>query len=557
MRPALFFSLLPLFVFPSAHAADPGDACTAGENKSWQVATTNPNIKIQCDGTKWRILEIIDESGAATSRIKQVITVGNDTATCNSDAEGTIRYTGGTPPWEYCDGSAWTNFKQPRCEDDATGECYLAQTRSGDDPDFIAANIKEGVNVLGVTGTLTPAEYVGTCPTSGLVANWKLDEVSGTMASDSVGSYHGTLTNMAPATDWVAGKISNGLDFDGDNDYVQISGLLGQPANFSISFWMNARSPQDSGGGDIVNIGDYIQIRISQYCIYTYLWNGSNYNGPTDCVNYLGSGWHHVVIIMDDTNNSQKIYVDGAQRATTSISSSIVWTGQATVTMLGRAPTYSDTNFNGVLDDVRVYNRALSADDVTALYNSGAGCDPLPCGHSPSVGQVCTDGTVYAGLSPDGDQKMYTTRCDAGMSWDGSACTGTRSGIYWNNGTTTYTNTNYRNIFTGKANTAGLAVLGGGGAPFNAAQYCQNLVADGHSDWYLPAREEVYVLWQGQAAIGGFYMGTSYPTFIYWSSTEGNNASPPTVSLATRFYDGLSNAWYAKDTLGSVRCVRK
>ncbi len=73
---------------------------------------------------------------------------------CGPAQEGAVRYTGGNPPWEFCDGSAWSPFKQPRCQDDGTGECYLQATRSNDDPDFTAANIKCDVNVLGVTGIL-------------------------------------------------------------------------------------------------------------------------------------------------------------------------------------------------------------------------------------------------------------------------------------------------------------------------------------------------------------------------------------------------------------------
>jgi len=86
------------------------------------------------------------------------IQLSNDTDPCTSAKGGAIRYTsGGDPPWEYCDGGAtsWLPFRQPRCQDDDTGECYLDADRSDDDPDFTAANIADGVNILGVTGTYT------------------------------------------------------------------------------------------------------------------------------------------------------------------------------------------------------------------------------------------------------------------------------------------------------------------------------------------------------------------------------------------------------------------
>lgn len=85
------------------------------------------------------------------------IKVANDAAACVSGKAGTIRFTGGSPPWQYCDGSAWVPFRQPRCQNDGTGECFLDATRSSDDPQFTAANIRTGTNILGVTGTLVEA----------------------------------------------------------------------------------------------------------------------------------------------------------------------------------------------------------------------------------------------------------------------------------------------------------------------------------------------------------------------------------------------------------------
>lgn len=81
--------------------------------------------------------------------------VVDDDGPCTSEKAGKLRYDeNDTPPWQYCDGTNWVNFKQPQCADDATGECYIASDRSDSDPEFIAANIADGVEILGVTGTL-------------------------------------------------------------------------------------------------------------------------------------------------------------------------------------------------------------------------------------------------------------------------------------------------------------------------------------------------------------------------------------------------------------------
>jgi len=173
-----------------------------------------------------------------------------------------------------------------------------------------------------------------------------------------------------------------------------------------------------------------------------------------------------------------------------------------------------------------------------------------PCIGNPSVGAVCADGTVYAGISPDGNLPMYVTRCDAGQSWDGSACAGTRSVMSWG---TFGTATNITNFNTGEANTAALAAL----SDTLAAKYCQNLDMHGKDDWYLPARAELIIMYNNGALIGGFDLSNVYPN-IYWSSSECYEAQ----------YLGKYNAWgqrenvscqgdFAKIQKISVRCARR
>jgi DNA-binding beta-propeller fold protein YncE len=177
-----------------------------------------------------------------------------------------------------------------------------------------------------------------------------------------------------------------------------------------------------------------------------------------------------------------------------------------------------------------------------------------PCGASPTVGQVCTDGSVYAGLSTDGSVQMYTQRCDIGMSWSGSACTGTRTGTCWDNcNTVGYTTTGMTNADTGKSNTATLVTLDSdsgvaGTQPHRAAQTCVNLNEDGHIDWYLPAKNELNVLYSGATAIGNFDLLAG----SYWTSTENNNS---TVWYQGFNYGAQGNGY--KESAFDVRCVRK
>lgn len=146
-------------------------------------------------------------------------------------------------------------------------------------------------------------------------------------------------------------------------------------------------------------------------------------------------------------------------------------------------------------------------------------CGPDPCADSPSPGTTCRDGTIYAGLSPDGNVPMYTTPADAS------------SGAYW--GTFGFPTGSTSDV-TGRDNTADIYayVQNGDGSHNpddgytpNAAVLCEELTAHGHSDWYLP--DELDVLYDnlvdqnGDNTPGGplgstFSFNTSGSAFAGW-----------------------------------------
>lgn len=170
-----------------------------------------------------------------------------------------------------------------------------------------------------------------------------------------------------------------------------------------------------------------------------------------------------------------------------------------------------------------------------------------PCAGSPSPGTVCADGTIYAGLSPDGNVPMYTTAADEG-------------GFPWNNGNTSgYTTTNQTSTTTGMTNTTNLLTIDSdsntaGTQPHLAAQQCANSTANGHTDWYLPAKDELNVLCTNELAIGGFNLSGSIPVGYYWSSSETSS----TNAWFQSFSDCSQSKFVRnKDVNLSIRCVRK
>lgn len=184
---------------------------------------------------------------------------------------------------------------------------------------------------------------------------------------------------------------------------------------------------------------------------------------------------------------------------------------------------------------------------------------PTDCS-TGAVGTVCADGSVYAGISPDGSVPMYVTRCDYNQTWSGSACINARTGITWNNGQDDWVDTLLVNCGSfpacdpsGETNTATLVAADSdsddpGVQPHAAAKYCDDLVVHGQSDWYLPSAPELNVMYGHKVAIGQLEVSGSY----YWSSSEVSSGD----AWYQRFSDGVqsNNNKYGGNL---VRCVRR
>ena len=193
----------------------------------------------------------------------------------------------------------------------------------------------------------------------GLVGYWPLNEGRGIRAGDSSGqNNHGTITGAT----WTNGKRGGALSFNGSSNWVNISNstTLNQ-ANFTAFAWFKTTSNSDQ---------KIISNNISYHQLQTL--NGHLricVNGCTEGSTIVNDNkWHLAVVVGDAT--SIRAYLDGNSTAeiTQSVSSNDM-TGTFSIGKVGNGD--SSYLFNGLIDDVRIYSRALSASEIQSLYKSG------------------------------------------------------------------------------------------------------------------------------------------------------------------------------------------
>ena len=210
----------------------------------------------------------------------------------------------------------------------------------------------------------------------GLVGRWRLDETTGTTAIDSsVFGNSGTLTGgfTFDASREPIGRKGSALIFDGTDDYVLVphASELQITDALTISAWIKGNT-WDSGTtvNTIVRKGEgnpnNYQLAIADGQVTFFLDDYDDYGYRGDTVLDTDT-WYHVTGTWDGANAI--IYVNGVMdHASSYAHSAPIGTDTRDLYLGGRA---SNDLFHGTLDDIRIYNRALCADEILELYSSG------------------------------------------------------------------------------------------------------------------------------------------------------------------------------------------
>jgi hypothetical protein len=207
----------------------------------------------------------------------------------------------------------------------------------------------------------------------GLVGYWKLDESSGSTIADSsgyanTGTLLGGYTHSTSVPAALGAGDTHSLTFNGSNAYASlgVSSMLANNSPQSISLWVNLTSNANvQNFVAMVNVPSQsgLQVGLRNGNLVTWNWGGGAL--ITGTLPTTGA-WHHVVYTWDGTTN--RMYLDNTAQTSTTTAHQ---TASPDNLYFG---SYDGVNelLSGSLDDVRVYNRALSAAEVSALFTGNA-----------------------------------------------------------------------------------------------------------------------------------------------------------------------------------------
>jgi L-ascorbate metabolism protein UlaG (beta-lactamase superfamily) len=214
---------------------------------------------------------------------------------------------------------------------------------------------------------------------SSLIAHWALDETEGDIAHDSVGDNHGTLSG-SPAWQPAAGKIAGAIELDGIDDYISTDFVL-DPADgaFSVFAWIKGGalyqviiSQADILAGRSIKPGsiwlcvDPLDGKLMTYC---GLAGAGSPIPPAPLLvseSVITDGqWHHVGFVWDGSYRS--LYVDGVEAARDTAAQNPLQSATSGLRIGAGGNLEVGNFFSGLIDDVRIYNVSLSAEEIAAL----------------------------------------------------------------------------------------------------------------------------------------------------------------------------------------------
>ncbi len=298
----------------------------------------------------------------------------------------------------------------------ATNATYtITGAKAGDQGQYSVDVISPFGATPSVAATVT-VQAVGLA--TGLVGYWKFDETTGISAADSSPHHNnGDLGNYLSETDqWVAGQIGGALSFGGENSmqYVRVTDYPKPTNTVTASLWVYANS-RTRWASFVKNWGSTKagQFHFGLYDtggqenIYVKQADGKTPN-VSEAIQFPLGSWQHVATVCD--GSKVRLYRNGVEVASTTYDGTLV---PPTAAALGIGVKLNDEGtdadysgapgfWDGMMDDVALWNRGLGPDEITGIYLAGlAGKGALEAdAYIPTAPLIVTqpsDASVYVG----------------------------------------------------------------------------------------------------------------------------------------------------------------
>lgn len=213
---------------------------------------------------------------------------------------------------------------------------------------------------------------------AGLVSYWSFDEGAGTIAYDSVGSNDGTIYGAT----WTAGIVGGALSFDGDGDYINVGDVpsLDISSALTLEAWIKTDkitndtiiSKDDDAGNREYYFGVSYDGNHPGRVRWTLKTSSFQFRDSSTVVN--DSQWHYIVGTYD--GSYLRTYIDGVEDTTSPVAQTGLIPNTSAPFWIGAKPNIGyEQYFRGVIDEVAVYDRALTSDEIRNCF---ASTSPVP-----------------------------------------------------------------------------------------------------------------------------------------------------------------------------------
>ncbi len=241
--------------------------------------------------------------------------------------------------------------------------------------------------------TVKEMELIGTVPRDGLVGEWLFSDAGVATTGDTSGNNNTGTVNGATAAADRFGNAGKAYSFDGNDDSIDAGNndsIKIDTNDFTLSIWINttkhsSTSSDHKSSGSLIykgayasNLGYWLYIRGDEYGsiggkasveIDSGECCGTNLEIDDSGIVTINNGeWHHIIFVAD-RDGTGSLYIDGNYFYSEAISDENDSLNNNINLIFGMTPY--GLGFNGFLDDIRIYNRALSADEISALYHEG------------------------------------------------------------------------------------------------------------------------------------------------------------------------------------------